>query len=134
MHKYSISWNGKSRSVFQRDVKLFLQSYWKYDIVLEELPILGCGTKLYGDIYNYSKKVLVEASGEQHYSRNDFFHGKGFKGQTAFAAQFQRDCLKQKWCENNGVKFVEIPYKEWYNCETLQEKLSVFEIQGVELC
>ena len=134
MQKYNISWDGKSRSVFQREVKLFLQPYWKYDIVLEELPILGCGTKLYGDIYNYSKKILVEASGEQHYTRNTFFHGKGFKGQTAFAAQFNRDCLKQKWCENNKVVFIEIPYKEWYECKNLDAKLKIFQNQGINLC
>lgn len=38
--QYLIDWNKKTRSKFQDEVKKFLYSYWKDDVVFEELRLV----------------------------------------------------------------------------------------------
>lgn len=101
--KFLIDWRGKSRSIFQKDVKDFLKDYWKYDFVYEEFPIVG--TKLSLDFYNSSKKIAVEVQGIQHIRYSPFMHG-GSK--VNFLNQISRDGKKLEFCEKNDIVLVEI--------------------------
>ncbi len=101
-NKYRIKWGKPSRSAFQTRVKLFLEKYWRFDFVYEEFRVIG--TRLTIDFYNATKKVAVEVQGAQHSKFVPFFHGHRAK----LAEQFGRDGQKLRFCELNGIAFVEI--------------------------
>lgn len=101
--KYLIQWNSSSRSKMQFNVKQYLKKYWSSDIVFEEFPIAG--TKMTFDFYNPNKKVAIEVQGKQHLKYTPFFHGKS---KSNFLSQIRRDNDKQKFCELNNIKLVEI--------------------------
>lgn len=97
-----IEWDNKSRSIIQFEVKQFLKKYWQYDLVFEEMPVIG--TKMTLDIVNYTKKIAVEVHGRQHDTFVKFFHGN----RNNFRRQLERDSLKEKWCLINNLKYVDI--------------------------
>lgn len=103
INKYLIKWDGKSLSKFQFEVKQFLFPYWRYEICYEELPVYG--TKLRIDYYNSNRKIAIEVNGSQHTSYNKFFHNNN---RLNYFKQIQRDCKKEKWCEINGIKLIQI--------------------------
>ena len=116
--KYIINWEAKSKSNIQWRVKQFLLSYWKYDVVFEEI-----GTRLSLDIYNANKKIAVEVQGKQHQTYNPYFHGND---RRKWLSQLRRDDLKLQFCLTNGIKLVEI-YETDLICK------ETFEKQGVIL-
>ena len=101
--KYLIQWDSSSRSKMQFNTKQYLKKYWSNDIVFEEFPIAG--TKMTFDFYNPNKKVAVEVQGKQHLKYTPHFHGKS---KSNFLSQIRRDNDKQKFCELNNIKLVEI--------------------------
>ena len=101
--KYLIQWSGQSRSKLQFSVKKFMEPYWNTDIVFEEFPIAG--TRMSFDFYNSNKNIAIEVQGGQHLKYTPFFHGKS---KSTFLQQIRRDNDKQKFCELNGIKLVEI--------------------------
>ena len=101
--KYLIQWDSSSRSKMQFNTKQYLKKYWSNDIVFEEFPIVG--TKMTFDFYNPNKKVAVEVQGKQHLKYTPYFHGKS---KSNFLSQIRRDNDKQKFCELNNIKLVEI--------------------------
>ena len=103
--KYLIDWDSKSRSKFQKSVKDFLKPYWQNDIVFEELKVVGSRLSL--DFYNANKKIAIEVQGQQHTKFVKHFHGNRLK----FLDQLKRDKKKLDFCENNGIKLVEIYHK-----------------------
>ncbi len=100
--KRKIDWEGPSRSKFQKTVKDFFYPYWKYDLVFEEMPLVG--TRLSLDLVNYSKKIAVEVQGAQHGKFIGYFH----KTRNDFRKQLERDNKKETWCEINGYTLIEI--------------------------
>lgn len=104
---YVIDWQGKSRSIFQSQVKDFLFPFWKSHIVAEELPVAG--TRMTLDIVNLTTHVAVEVNGNQHVQYNSHMHGHS---QANFRKQVKRDLSKAEWCEKNGFIFVEIYPKD----------------------
>jgi len=119
--KYIINWEGKSKSNIQWRVKQFLLSYWKYDVVFEEIRVVG--TRLSLDIYNANKKIAIEVQGKQHQTYNPYFHGND---RRKWLSQLRRDDLKLQFCLTNGIKLVEI-YETDLICK------ETFEKQGVIL-
>jgi len=111
--KYIINWEGKSKSNVQWRVKQFLFSYWRHDVVFEELRIVG--TRLSLDIYNANKKIAVEVQGRQHQTYNPYFHGNNRQN---WLSQLKRDDLKLEFCLTNGIKLVEI-----YETDVLDKEL-----------
>lgn len=101
--KYLIKWNGQSRSKLQYSVKGFIKTYWDTDIVFEEFPIAG--SKMTFDFYNSNKNIAIEVQGGQHLKYTPFFHGKS---KSTFLSQIRRDNEKQRFCELNKIKLVEI--------------------------
>jgi very-short-patch-repair endonuclease len=105
-HRKLIKWDEQSRSKVQTLFKTIIRPFWCYDIVLEELPVLG--TKMTLDFYNASRKIAVEVDGNQHYQFNSFFH----QTRRNFALQLFRDDYKEKFCEVNHIKLIRIPEKD----------------------
>jgi len=100
---YIVEWSGKSPSKFQQEVKKFIEPYWNKDIVCEEFRIPQSLLRI--DLINFNKKIVVEASGNQHNSYSEHFHGGN---RYAWVSQMKRDLAKEEWCERNEFKFVEI--------------------------
>lgn len=100
---YLIKWDGQSLSKLQFSTKQFLKPFWHTDIVFEEFPIVG--TKMRFDFYNSNQNIAVEVQGGQHLKYTPFFHGKS---KSTFLSQIRRDNDKQKFCELNNIKLVEI--------------------------
>lgn len=115
IRKFLIDWNKKSKSKIQKEVKDFLKKYWEDSVCYEEMVLAG--ERLSLDLVNLTDRVAVEVHGEQH---SEFV--KHFQGHPVnFLAQCERDIKKQKWCEINDFKLVEIYKKdlplseEWFS-------------------
>lgn len=66
------------------------------------------------DFYLNDYKVLIEFDGKQHFEAIDFFDGeKGLK-ETQF-----RDEIKNKYCKDNNIPLLRIPYNEINNIEII---------------
>lgn len=102
INKNKIDWEKPSRSKIQFKVKQFLKKYWEYDLVYEEMPVIG--TKMSLDIVNYTNKIAIEVHGRQHIEFVKHFHGN----RSNYRRQLNRDTLKEEWCEMNGFKYVDI--------------------------
>ena len=116
---YLVKWGGQSRSKLQYSVKQFMKPYWDMDIVFEEFPIAG--TRMSFDFYNSNKNIAIEVQGGQHLKYTPFFHGKS---KSTFLSQIRRDNEKQKFCEINNIKLVEI-YPNDELCVDLFESFGV---------
>ena len=49
--------------------------------------------------------LCIEYDGEQHFMPKEFFGGE-----EGFSRRQQLDKLKDKYCEENGIKLIRIPY------------------------
>ena len=63
------------------------------------------GTWQYMDFYISEGKICIEYNGKQHYEDTSFFN-------TNLEEQAKRDLKKKKYCTDNDILFVEIPYTE----------------------
>lgn len=113
---YRIDWESESRSKIQTQVKQALQTIWEGHVVYEEFPVVG--TRMTLDIVNLTRKIAIEVQGGQHTKFTKFFH----KDALDFFEQIGRDDDKQKWCNLNSIRLVEIHQKDWpMTIEELQE-------------
>lgn len=98
-----IKWDKESRSKFQFNVKQFLKKYWSNDMVFEEMPMAG--SRMSFDFYNATQNIAIEVQGQQHVKYTPFFHGAA---KSNFVGQIRRDHDKQKYCELNKIRLIEI--------------------------
>jgi hypothetical protein len=68
------------------------------------------------DFYLPNYNICIEYQGEQHYRPVEYFGGE-----EKFKTQQKHDNIKRKYCHDNNIKLLEIPY--WVNIE---EKLNKF--------
>jgi hypothetical protein len=122
-HKYRIDWNCPSASKFQFQIKQFLKPFWQFNIVLEEFRVPG--SLLRCDLVNVDRKLIVEASGDQHKSFNKFFHNNS---RVNYLNQIKKDFAKQEWAERNKFTFIEI-----YESDLPLTKGWFMEKYGVEI-
>lgn len=101
--KYLIKWDGKCRSNIQFEVKQFLKTYWRSQVVYEEFPCFGSLLKV--DILNASLNIAVEINGKQHESFNSFFHNKN---PANYLKGIKNDFKKGQWLEKNSFRLIEI--------------------------
>lgn len=112
--KYRIDWAKQERSKFQTNVKLWLKPYLEAHIVYSEFPCIGTLLKI--DIFDATTNIAYEISGVQHQKFNEFFQGN----RLGYLNQIKRDFNKQKFCDVNNIKLIEIfpedlPLnKEWF--------------------
>lgn len=60
------------------------------------------------DFFLPKDKIAIEYQGKQHY-----FPQKPFGGEKQFKKQIEHDNLKRKFCEENQIKLIEIPYWDY---------------------
>lgn len=101
IHSTRIDWTENSLSVFQKTCKDFFYPYWKHDIVCEEFRIFR---RMSLDIFNVSKRIVVEVQGRQHSIYVPFLSGS----RSGYLGQIKRDMDKVKWCEMNQLTLIEI--------------------------
>lgn len=61
------------------------------------------------DFYIPEKNIVIEYNGIQHYEYRD----SGWNTQSHFSETVERDMFKKKWCEQNGIKMIVIPYSDF---------------------
>ena len=106
LSKYSIDWDGKSRSKIQFQTKQFLKPFWKNHVVMEECPVTG--TLLKVDILNATLRIAVEINGQQHSGYHYFHNGQPLN----YLKGIKNDTKKLQWLELNGYQLIEINYDE----------------------
>lgn len=65
-------------------------------------------------VYKDDSLYAIEFHGEQHYKAFDYYGGE-----KAFEYRKNNDSIKKKYCEKNGIKFLEIPYWDYENIENI---------------
>lgn len=100
--KYKINWDKKIGSNPQFKTKQFLKNFWLSESVCEEFIIPS--TRLRVDFINFTKKIVIEVSGQQHENFVKFFH----RTRVGFLKSIKRDFSKIKWAEINNFTFIEI--------------------------
>ena len=58
------------------------------------------------DFFCPSKKIVIEFDGKQHFEKNAYF-SRNYKD---FLKQVRHDNIKSRYCENNGLLLLRIPY------------------------
>lgn len=71
------------------------------------------------DFYLPDYNCCIECNGEQHYIPIDYFGGE-----DTFKRQQENDDIKQKFCSENNIKLIVIPYTDFkYINEQYLERL-----------
>jgi hypothetical protein len=75
------------------------------------------GTKMRFDFMlldnNGNPKIAIELNGQQHYEPVRFGGISLKRAKQNFISQQKRDQLKQKWCQENSINLIEIPYDDF---------------------
>lgn len=103
---------GCIRSKAETICKLILKNY-KIEYVPQK-TFEGCTYKglLLFDVYIPSLNLCIELDGKQHFEINEFFGGEeGLKERKI------RDKIKTKYCKENNIKLLRIPYTKFDNIE-----------------
>jgi hypothetical protein len=95
-------------SKYHSIARAYLREYFPHDMLLEELPILECPSKLNLDFFVPAIRLGVEVQGQQHYQFNTFF----YKNKRDFALAKRRDEYKVEWAELNGIRLVCLKWSE----------------------
>lgn len=101
--------------------ELKIEKYLKQNNInfKEQYKFNNCRSKkpLPFDFYIPSLNMVIEYQGKQHYKPVDYFGGE-----KSFQIQQRNDNIKRKYCENNNIKLLEIPYTEYDNIEEILKK------------
>ena len=109
----------KSESRGETKIRLYLENH-KIEFV-QQKRFNDCRTKvpLPFDFYLPSLNTIIEYDGEGHYYRVDF---KGHDGSDTFKRTIENDKIKNKYCEDNNIKIIRIPYWDYKNIEMILDK------------
>lgn len=82
----------------------YIQEYWFTDCRdIKPLPF---------DFYLPDKNICIEFDGEQHYHNKGYFHHSVEKVKS-------HDNIKNKYCKDNNIGLIRIPYWDLYNVQTI---------------
>lgn len=96
------------------ELKIF-QFLSSFGLSFEQEFKLDNGLRL--DFYIPNNNVGIEYDGKQHFEVNEFFGGeKGFEETK------DRDSKKDKFCSDNNIKLIRIPYWDFDNIEDILKK------------
>ena len=66
------------------------------------------------DFYLPDYNLCIEYDGEQHFKEVKWFGGK-----EGFEKRVKHDNMKNKYCEDNNINLLRIPYTEFENIENI---------------
>lgn len=69
--------------------------------------------KLKFDFYLPDYNCCIEYDGEMHFK----YKNQGWNNKENFESTIERDNIKNKYCEDNGIKLIRIPYTEYKNID-----------------
>lgn len=94
-----------------------------YDII-QQYSFKDCKYKkpLKFDGYCKDKNIAFEYQGEQHYFPVDFSGNGNDYAKIQYENGLIRDNIKRKYCKDNNIKLIEIPYWEYENMESFLRK------------
>lgn len=88
---------------------------------------VNIGTRnFYFDIY-VNNQYIIEYDGEQHFK----FKTTGWNNEDNFLKTRERDLIKNKYCFENNIPLIRIPYKTKYTLEDLKIKTTHFLLTNV---
>lgn len=106
----------KSKSIFEDLVFDYLKSKFAPSIIEREKIFESCksikGFDLRFDFYIKDINTIIEADGDQH---------KNIKNPYYSEMLIKNDEIKNKWCKDNGIKLIRIPYKRNITHEYLRD-------------
>lgn len=71
----------------------------------QQVPLKIDNKQLFLD-FQLHNGIIIEYNGRQHYRYTPYFH----KSKQDFVKQQNRDKKLRKYCEDNNIKLIEIPY------------------------
>lgn len=108
----------------ERRCRFILETIFKKPFIRTRDVVKVNDKKLELDMYNEELKIACEYNGIQHYFEDKkFFHKEG-----GFEEQVERDSLKKKYCNDNGIKLIVVPYTIYKFMETIDFILSALDI------
>jgi len=72
------------------------------------------------DFYLPNENIAIEYDGKQHYKIVEYFGGL-----NSFIDTKIRDTIKNKYCKDNNIRLIRIPYWEFNNIEKILDKIMV---------
>ncbi|MFH0334633.1 PDDEXK family nuclease [Clostridium perfringens] len=69
------------------------------------------------DFYIPDNNLIIEFDGIQHYRENNYF-----RGNNIFKDTQKRDKIKNKYCKDNGINLLRIPYWELESIEDILDE------------
>ena len=93
----------------------------KFDDCRDILPLMF-------DFYLFDFNICIEFQGLQHYVSQDYFGGE-----IAFLDRIKKDKIKKQYCLDNDIKFLEIPYWQIEEIESILNRELVLNFKGKEV-
>lgn len=103
----NISHGEKAVSIFLKENNIKFEQWYKFDNCRNKNPLPF-------DFYLPDYNTCIEYDGEYHYKAIGFFGGEEKLKNTQ-----ERDAIKTKYCEDNNIKLVRIPYWDFDNINNI---------------
>ena len=104
------------------DIQQIKQYLQKKDIFFQsEYPIKIGNRTFYFDLF-VDNNYIIEYDGEQHFRYKE----RGWNNQNNFNVTRERDLLKNKYCFENNIPLIRIPYRAKYSIEDVCLKTTNF--------
>nr|DAF97041.1 MAG TPA: restriction enzyme [Siphoviridae sp. ctg6c78] len=84
-----------------------------------EYPVIIDSVRYQYDFYLPEYNLMIEYDGIQHYEPMRFHGENSEENLLDFKKQQRRDKIKDKYCEDNNINLLRIPYWETKNIETI---------------
>jgi hypothetical protein len=111
--KYGTQYNNKSG--LHLAARELLSDIFPFDKVYEEVAIpVNFKQTLFADFFIFTRRLMVEINGKQHYEHTTFFH----KTKKEFMLAQARDANKIEWCRINNIRLAILAYNnkdDWEN-------------------
>ena len=86
---------------------------------IAEYPICIDDHRYRFDFYLPGYNLCIEYDGQQHYMPVGYYKNDAEKNELMWRRTQERDRIKDKYCEDNGIHLLRIPYWENKNIETI---------------
>lgn len=77
------------------------------------------GRRFRFDFYLPDYNAFIEYDGQQHYEETRYYKDNAKKNHESLIAIQERDTIKNRYCEDNGIPLLRIPYWESKNINTI---------------
>lgn len=118
-----------STTTGERRCRFILETIFKKPFIRTRDVVKINSQRLELDMYNDDLKMACEFNGIQHYFEDkNYFHKEG-----GFEEQVERDSLKKKYCNDNRIKLIVVPYTIYKFMDTVEFIMSELSLTMDEL-